>query len=785
MNKKIKLLLASLIIASLITTPSTKAAAAAVNEADTLMSVELLLNKAYKSKSFYDYNMAYAEIMKLSPGRQGGYMNFLGKMQNAVYTPEILKFTRMLGRLADVGGGGLYNDIETELVNSSLNEMDRAYLLGELTGWGRRLVFTEDYVAAVDELNKAWTDKNVTTSQIEKLIKQVTNQKSREYLEEELYNLRLHRKEPVNQKNKRPSFDDVFLNGDKYYYTDDSDAAIEKADEIIKEVIKPGMTDYDKEWALYKYLIDHTVYDYETFNNTGRKKMLSYTAEGALVHGLAVCQGYSNALRLLLDKVGIESIIISSAKMNHAWNIVELDGKSYHVDATWGDNEGKEKAYFNLTENAMAADHVWDMSKYPVCDSIKYDHNYNSYSVDNKMPFTDEQSTISGTVSLPNGETAHKDVVITVQAERSVYREDRKDAKTYDYSKFAVYVVLPKGANSVQYKLSVPKYKEEFYVSYYALDIGDIYYQSAVYATTGMKGSGAGTPVYVHNGDKVINLMVLPNEYNRAKAKELIGTELKFKDPELEKEVRLRSGKKTGEIYPKDVEKIWNINLISVSSLEGIQNLPNLTQVQIEGGQLSDLSALKSLIKLTYMDLNNCQISDLTPLKELINLEHLTLRFNNISDISPLSGLTKLKELGLGTNKINDLSPLKALTNLESLDFGFNPLNDINVLSNLTNLTNLSFNQTKVSDISSLQNLTKLTNLSIVIGQVTDVSPLSNLTNLTALNLDSNKISDINPLKNLTYLKSLNLANTKVAPEDFESLKQALPSCNITAPFNE
>lgn len=784
MNKKIKLLLASITIASLIAAPMTEVTASIVNEAEILNSVEFLLNKTYQSNSFYYYNMAYAEILKLSPEKQDVYMNLLAKKQNTVYTPGIQKFTKMFGRLAAVGGGGLYNEIEAELVNSNLREMDKAYLLGELTGWGRRLVFTQDYITAVDELNKAWTDKNVTTLQVERLIKQVTNQKSREYLEKELDNLRLLRKESVSQKYSRPTFDDILLTGYKSYYRKDSVAAIEAADKIIKEIIKPGMTDYEKEWALYKYLIDHTLYDYETFRGT-KVNRLSYTSEGALVYGLAVCQGYSEALRLLLNKVGIESIIVSSAVMDHAWNIVELDGKSYHVDATWGDREDKEKLYFNLTENAMAADHVWDTPQYPVCDSIKYNPVYESYIKDNGIPFKDEQSTISGTVSLPNGEISQKDVVVTVYAEKSIYHEDRNDAKIYDYSKFAVHVVLPKGANSVQYNLSLPKYREDFRVSYIALDIGDIYYQSATYADTGMQRHSSGTPVYVHNGDKVINLTVLPNEANRAKAKELIGTELKFQDPELEKEVRLRSGKKTGELYPKDVEKIWNINLVSVSSLEGIQSLPNLTQVQIKESQLSDISPLKSLTKLTYLDLYSCQISDLTPLKELTNLEHLTLRFNNISDISPLSGLTKLKELGLGTNKITDLSPLKALTNLESLDFGFNPLEDVNVLNNLTNLTNLSFNSTRVGDLTSLQNLTKLTYLSIAIGQVTDVSPLSNLTNLTSLNLDSNMISDISPLKNLKKLNSLNLANTIVTPEDYELLKQALPSCNITAPFNE
>ncbi len=63
----------------------------------------------------------------------------------------------------------------------------------------------------------------------------------------------------------------------------------------------------------------------------------SYSMYGALVDGVAVCQGYSEAYEYLLDKVGISSYLCESSALCHAWNIVVIDGKEYHVDVTWDD----------------------------------------------------------------------------------------------------------------------------------------------------------------------------------------------------------------------------------------------------------------------------------------------------------------------------------------------------------------------------------------------------------------------------------------------------------------
>ena len=58
------------------------------------------------------------------------------------------------------------------------------------------------------------------------------------------------------------------------------------------------------------------------------------------VKGQTVCAGYSNAMTLLLNAKGIETVGVASD--GHAWNLVCMDdGKWYGLDACWDDELGK------------------------------------------------------------------------------------------------------------------------------------------------------------------------------------------------------------------------------------------------------------------------------------------------------------------------------------------------------------------------------------------------------------------------------------------------------------
>lgn len=165
------------------------------------------------------------------------------------------------------------------------------------------------------------------------------------------------------------------------YLVDDLDKYFKlyyKAYEIIKVLIKPSMSDLEKEKAIHDYVVLNTKFDYDNYSkNTAPPH--DYDAYGILINGTGVCEGYAETVKLLLNMAGINCVVVSGEANNgtwqsHAWNIVKIDGKYYELDTTWDDSVPDiigyvRYDYFNVNDSQMAKDHNWDRSKYPKCDN--------------------------------------------------------------------------------------------------------------------------------------------------------------------------------------------------------------------------------------------------------------------------------------------------------------------------------------------------------------------------------------------------------------------------------
>ena len=151
----------------------------------------------------------------------------------------------------------------------------------------------------------------------------------------------------------------------------------DKCRQILKKI--KGETDYEKEKWIHDYLVKNISYGYPDDDRAADGD--AFTTYGALVRGKCVCNGYSEAMKLLCDLSGIDCKMITGTAggENHAWNLVKLDDQWYHTDVTWDDPSPDVPGrvlytYFNVEETAIDKSHSWDDEWYLTADGKKYNY---------------------------------------------------------------------------------------------------------------------------------------------------------------------------------------------------------------------------------------------------------------------------------------------------------------------------------------------------------------------------------------------------------------------------
>lgn len=153
-----------------------------------------------------------------------------------------------------------------------------------------------------------------------------------------------------------------------------------EVDKVIQATIKQDMSEMEKVKAVHDYLVLSVAYDYENLSENTIPKD-SFGVYGSLINKIAVCDGYSKAMQLILNKVGVETLYVAGSVKgeNHSWNMVKVDDQYYFVDATWDDPAPNIPGnvnynYFLVNNEQLKADHQWNEDAYPVAKSEKYNY---------------------------------------------------------------------------------------------------------------------------------------------------------------------------------------------------------------------------------------------------------------------------------------------------------------------------------------------------------------------------------------------------------------------------
>lgn len=148
-----------------------------------------------------------------------------------------------------------------------------------------------------------------------------------------------------------------------------------RVEKLCREI--KDKNEWDKEVFIHDFICENVTYD-------KLKKQYSHEIIGPLGQGVGVCEGIAKTVKILCDKVNIPCIVVLShnnleknMRYRHAWNIVKINNKWYHLDATFDNTLGHGDTrydYFNLNDKNIYKDH--EPLVYPALECTDGDYFY-------------------------------------------------------------------------------------------------------------------------------------------------------------------------------------------------------------------------------------------------------------------------------------------------------------------------------------------------------------------------------------------------------------------------
>ena len=160
-----------------------------------------------------------------------------------------------------------------------------------------------------------------------------------------------------------------------------------KAHEVLSQITTPDMSDTEKICAINSWFVENVGYDTQasdtrddvsegkySLSKVGVKiNAKANTSYNSLVNQSAVCEGYTNGMKFLLNKAGIEaetvackiwrpaearSEYVSKEQADHSIIRFKTEDGWFYSDPTWdSDEKGKDTKYFFKTKEEMAQVH--------------------------------------------------------------------------------------------------------------------------------------------------------------------------------------------------------------------------------------------------------------------------------------------------------------------------------------------------------------------------------------------------------------------------------------------
>ena len=106
-----------------------------------------------------------------------------------------------------------------------------------------------------------------------------------------------------------------------------------ETDKVINKIGK-DWSETEKALYVHDWLDVNFMYDYDLFEAPGSE---NHDILGFLRDKRGVCQSYAYTFIYVMHRLGMNSYYVASMTDEHGWNVVQIDGNWYHVDATYDD----------------------------------------------------------------------------------------------------------------------------------------------------------------------------------------------------------------------------------------------------------------------------------------------------------------------------------------------------------------------------------------------------------------------------------------------------------------
>ena len=124
-------------------------------------------------------------------------------------------------------------------------------------------------------------------------------------------------------------------------YLDKKEEFLEKEKEfetlvtdILNENVRTSYSEFEIALSLYVYISQNYTYDFDMRDAMYTTRGDEIATYRAFTEGQGICQELSGVYNYLLLQCGVESDVMTGP--DHQWNFVNIRGKDYHIDPTFG-----------------------------------------------------------------------------------------------------------------------------------------------------------------------------------------------------------------------------------------------------------------------------------------------------------------------------------------------------------------------------------------------------------------------------------------------------------------